>query len=844
MGYAQYNPSIHTVTNKAIGFGQATPGDARSMYFDATLFVYRPYQNITEVKTYLNLAKYRTGNFIIVVDSGGILQINGTYVGGHNTFWMFKDSTADANLVELNLLGSGAPCAGCLLASNNLSDVSNAGLARSNLGLGSMSQQNIAAGGTNLSGNWPDPVVLLLNGQPSSFYLDYNNLANKPPQLNPTGAGLVSITGVYPNLTFTGNTPTFEQTIFKNNATSRTDSINLGAFVFRYFGTSALGLPTGNTAQRPGTPATGDTRYNTDSLAIETWNGSIWTHPTGGGGGSGITALTGDGTASGTGSVPFALATVNSNVFGSNTFLKFAVNGKGLTTSATAVVSGDITGALGYTPYNSTNPNGYIPLTALSVTNSGPQGNATYNNTTGVFNIPNYGADTVNSVTGLTTLYQNSLKLSNTLTSGNIFVGNASNVATGVSMSGDGSISNTGVLIITKRDSLFGVLDNVAGQNRTVDFAGTYNLTLTNIANGFIFGDTSSSSTGLGIVAVHKVDNSTLMASWTRSSSQQGGTRTSWNSGNPYGEVFSSPDGNTAHESYIRAYRDSLVENYYNGAAYYIHNLATAPDSSNWKPLVINTTTGEKRQLSFWPGGGGTITGAGNFSPLFNTGVSGSSITFTALNAAANTAFGNFTGSSAVPGFGKVPLAAQATNTANYIQGWDGSGNPTALPPDTLFVKNRVSGTGVQIGNISSDTLYLNNLVAGANITLTHNPDSSITIASSGGGGTTVVDTFQVVTSGSTVTVNNGVNTLIVDPSTPIASLTVTLPATPSARNYLEIVFGRAITRGNTIVSDFNIVANTGQTMTRNTSMGLVSSGDQGVRIKYYPTNANWYNEY
>lgn len=110
--------------------------------------------------------------------------------------------------------------------------------------------------------------------------------------------------------------------------------------------------------------------------------------------------------------------------------------------------------------------------------------------------------------------------------------------------------------------------------------------------------------------------------------------------------------------------------------------------------------------------------------------------------------------------------------------------------------------------------------------------------------GNQVNDTFQVVTSGSTVTVNNGVNVLIIDPTSPLASLTVTLPATPSARNYLEIVFGRAITQGNTVVSDFNIVVNTGQTMTRNTSGGLVSSGDQGIRIKYYPTNGNWYNEY
>lgn len=38
--------------------------------------------------------------------------------------------------------------------------------------------------------------------------------------------------------------------------------------------------------------------------------------------------------------------------------------------------------------------------------------------------------------------------LSNTLSSGNIFVGNASNIATGVAMSGDATISNTGALTI------------------------------------------------------------------------------------------------------------------------------------------------------------------------------------------------------------------------------------------------------------------------------------------------------------------------------------------------------------------------------------------------------------
>jgi hypothetical protein len=57
--------------------------------------------------------------------------------------------------------------------------------------------------------------------------------------------------------------------------------------------------------------------------------------------GSAITALTGDGTATGPGSVPFTLATVNSNVgsFGSSTSIpSFTVNGKGLITSASSNV--------------------------------------------------------------------------------------------------------------------------------------------------------------------------------------------------------------------------------------------------------------------------------------------------------------------------------------------------------------------------------------------------------------------------------------------------------------------------------------------------------------------------
>ena len=51
-------------------------------------------------------------------------------------------------------------------------------------------------------------------------------------------------------------------------------------------------------------------------------------------------------------------------------------------TGAITLTSGDVTGALGYTPYNATNPNNYIGLSALSA--SSP---LSYNNTTGAFSI-------------------------------------------------------------------------------------------------------------------------------------------------------------------------------------------------------------------------------------------------------------------------------------------------------------------------------------------------------------------------------------------------------------------------------------------------------------------------
>lgn len=80
-----------------------------------------------------------------------------------------------------------------------------------------------------------------------------------------------------------------------------------------------------------------DTTHN-GYLSSTDWNTFNSKQPAG----NYITALTGDGTATGPGSVPFTLATVNSNV-GSFSPAAITVNGKGLVTAASNVTTGNLT---------------------------------------------------------------------------------------------------------------------------------------------------------------------------------------------------------------------------------------------------------------------------------------------------------------------------------------------------------------------------------------------------------------------------------------------------------------------------------------------------------------------
>lgn len=86
-----------------------------------------------------------------------------------------------------------------------------------------------------------------------------------------------------------------------------------------------------------------------------------------------------------------------------------------------SITSGQVTGALGFTPYNASNPSGFVSQSgarsAVSLTTTGTGGAATYNPSTGVLNVPNYapGTGTVTSVTAGTGLSGGSITTSGTI---------------------------------------------------------------------------------------------------------------------------------------------------------------------------------------------------------------------------------------------------------------------------------------------------------------------------------------------------------------------------------------------------------------------------------------------
>jgi hypothetical protein len=145
-------------------------------------------------------------------------------------------------------------------------------------------------------------------------------------------------------------------------------------------------------------------------------------------------------------------------------------------TSPTTPVNGDIwstTGGL-YAQINGTTVGPYTSNlgTVTSVGTAAPLSGGPITSS-GTISIPQANASTDGYLFKTDWSNFNS-KLSSSLTSGNIFVGNASNVATGVSMSGDAQISNTGYLTLANSGVTVGSYGSSGANvpNITVDAKG------------------------------------------------------------------------------------------------------------------------------------------------------------------------------------------------------------------------------------------------------------------------------------------------------------------------------------------------------------------------------------
>lgn len=220
----------------------------------------------------------------------------------------------------------------------------------------------------------------------------------------------------------------------------------------------------------------------------------------------------------------------------------------------------------------------------------------------------------------------------------------------------------------------------------------------------------------------------------------------------------------------------------------------------NTKALYLDGTQLKYGTVS--GGGSGTVTSfsAGDLTPLFTSNVATATttpaLTFTLSNAAANTVLGNATGGSTTPSYGQI-VNGQITNA-------------------TIVATTKLSATGTP-----SSSTYLR----GDNTWATVSAGSTFT--------------RQVITSGSSGTVTGGNYIVTIDPASTLAAYALTLPASPSDLDVVEIDFGGTLTSGG-IVTSLSILPNSGQTILDNTAP-TSATADNTILYRYRASNTTWY---
>jgi len=204
-----------------------------------------------------------TGNINITPSGTGSVTVNSNMLINGNLH-ATGTITADGN-IQLGDVGVGDTIA---FNGEVDSDIIPSATNTYNLGSGSLEWNNVYTNNLNVSGSLTVPTLNATSGiLAGSLSLSGNTItpttANTDINLTTSGSGGITL----------GNFRIYNNTITNTVANSNTIFAESGTGYVSFQGTGGIIIPVGNTAQRP-TPVVGMIRFNTDTMYVETYNGT------------------------------------------------------------------------------------------------------------------------------------------------------------------------------------------------------------------------------------------------------------------------------------------------------------------------------------------------------------------------------------------------------------------------------------------------------------------------------------------------------------------------------------------------------------------------------------------